>query len=553
MSIKAAIYCRVSTLEQTETKNDQSSHDTQEQVCRAWISERGFKTYDVYTDTKSGRNLDRPELQRLLNDAESGKIDLIVTSRLDRISRSVKDFHNLIEDLNGWGVEISFATESIDTTTLMGETMRNMLMVFAQFESDMNSKRTKEQRANAIKNGYWMGGHIPLGYDRINNKLIVNDEETDAVNYIFDLYLEHKSVPQIRRILNNQGYRNKEWITKEGKTRGGSKFTLNSLYSILKRRLYIGEFEYEGNYFETKFEAIVEKEKFQKAQQIRSANDNNSKKYSKGNSPNLLEGIINCGLCDYSMTPTYTKKSDKKYYYYKCVKKNKQGKSTDHNPKSLPYDKVDNFVISTLKVFLEQPQLLKAFKKRVEFNAEDRIDELNSKLRAVQNNRNRIETEIDQTMNTILDNPSNKELWEERLTKYKSQRDDLDSEIKSIKEELDQIKNSRIIDDSSHKEIIKEFNQEFKNRTLDQQKELVQTLIRDVESTVQNKDGSYTGEGEIIISYVCDEFLEAEWQEIKKCETNKPKNLSVRTSLCDGSPGRIRTYDRSVNSRLLCH
>ena len=135
--------------------------------------------------------MDRPKLQQLIS--ECSKFDLVVSTRLDRVSRSIRDFQNLIQILDENDVGINFANEEIDTTTLMGKAMRNILIVFAEFESDMVSKRTREQRIAAEKDGYWMGGYVPLGYDRVDGTLIKNEEEAVLVDYIFDLYIKYKS------------------------------------------------------------------------------------------------------------------------------------------------------------------------------------------------------------------------------------------------------------------------------------------------------------------------------------------------------------------------
>jgi len=242
--LKAAIYCRISTQEQAVTANDRSSTDSQEDICRKWLEVKGYELYKVYTDTKSGRNTDRSELQKLLS--ECSQFDIVVSTRLDRISRSIKDFQNLIELLDENEVSINFANEEIDTSTLMGKAMRNILMVFAEFESDMVSKRTSEQRIAAEKDGYWMGGYIPLGYDREDGTLKKNEEEAIVVNYIFDLYLKYKSAKKVKELVNQEGFKNKEWTTLEGIERGGNEFSSDAISRILTRRLYTGYNEVNG-------------------------------------------------------------------------------------------------------------------------------------------------------------------------------------------------------------------------------------------------------------------------------------------------------------------
>lgn len=434
--LKAAIYCRISIQEQAETANDRSSIDSQEDICRKWLDVKGYELFKVYTDTKSGRDIDRTELKKLL--AESSKFDLVVSTRLDRISRSIRDFQNLIEILDEKGVAINFANEEIDTSTLMGKAMRNILMVFAEFESDMNSKRTREQRIAAEKDGYWMGGYVPLGYDREDGMLLKNEEEAILVNYIFDLYLKFKSAKKVREQINKEGFRNKEWTTLEGNERGGNIFSTDAVYRILKRRIYTGYNEVEGELYKTRFPVLVSASKFSKAEEITENNRRNPKEYVVGKAPNLLQGIINCGFCDSAMTNSHTNKSGKKYFYYKCSSKNKGLKLNAHIPKDLPYQTVDEFTILTLKAFLAEPKMMEAFMTRSEHDTEEQIAQTKDILKHIRGNRLQLIREKENVSQDIIKrrNPALTEHWEEKLEDLLNQITEIDGVIEEKEDEV---------------------------------------------------------------------------------------------------------------------
>ena len=154
-TINAAIYCRVSTYEQG--KGDFSSLDSQEKMLRQYCETKSYAIYEVYRDTESGTTLERKFLQNLLVDATARKFNVLVVTKLDRISRNVKDFLDLDETLNKLGIDIIVTTQNIDTTTPQGAMMRTIMVAFAQFERDMIAERTREKLYNQAKSGYWGG------------------------------------------------------------------------------------------------------------------------------------------------------------------------------------------------------------------------------------------------------------------------------------------------------------------------------------------------------------------------------------------------------------
>jgi acyl carrier protein phosphodiesterase len=178
--------------------------------------------------------------------------------------------------------------------------------------------------------------------------------------------------------------------------------------------------------------------------------------------------------------------------------------------------------VCSLKAFLVEPEMLKAFKKRANFDSKSEIESLKKHIKQLRNNKLRLVSEKERISNDLLNN-SNHNLrrhWQEKLAKML----DKISEIERIisEKEIKSLENSTQLKDDQYIQILEEFNSIFSDRDSEEQKDLVKTLIRNVESTV-TKNSDNTDSGEIKIDYVCDHYLISEWEDIKeglkkKCE-----------------------------------
>src|SRR5207237_10899417 len=150
--------------------------------------------YDDGADT--GRNMERPALQRLLADIAAGSIDCVVVYKVDRLSRSLLDFARMIAIFDQHHVSFVSVTQLFNTATSMGRLMLNVLLSFAQFEREIISERTRDKMAAARRKGKRCGGYPILGYDvdPQNGKLVVNHEEAELVRGIYRLYPRQESL-----------------------------------------------------------------------------------------------------------------------------------------------------------------------------------------------------------------------------------------------------------------------------------------------------------------------------------------------------------------------
>ena len=187
--LRCAIYTRKSTDEGLD--QEFTSLDAQLEAGLAYIASQRHEGWlwsgERYDDPDcSGGSTDRPALQRLLRDVESGKVDIIVVYKIDRFSRSLRDFVTMAEALERRRVAFVSVTQQFNTATAMGRLILNILLSFAQFEREQSMERVRDKVAASKRKGLWMGGVPPLGYDVRDRKLVVNEAEARLVRQIFE-------------------------------------------------------------------------------------------------------------------------------------------------------------------------------------------------------------------------------------------------------------------------------------------------------------------------------------------------------------------------------
>jgi site-specific DNA recombinase len=223
-TVRCAIYTRKSTEE--GLGQDFNSLDAQRDSGEAYIRSQAGEGWTLlpeqYDDGGyTGANMERPAIRRLLADVQAKKVDCVLVYKVDRLSRSIRDFAKIMEILEKHGTTFVSVTQQFNTTTSLGRLTLNILLSFAQFEREIISERTRDKQVLARKRGKWTGGHIPLGYDLEGGCLVLNEEEAVRVRQIFEWYLEGQNVFGIVAKCIDLGWHDKQWTTKEGKLYGG--------------------------------------------------------------------------------------------------------------------------------------------------------------------------------------------------------------------------------------------------------------------------------------------------------------------------------------------
>lgn len=255
--VRCAIYTRKSTEEGLE--QEFNSLDAQREAGEAFIISQRHEGWTVmpqrYDDGGfSGGNMDRPALERLMEDVENHRVDCVVVYKVDRLSRSLLDFAKIIEVFDRNGVSFVSVTQQFNTSTSMGRLILNVLLSFAQFEREIIGERIRDKVAAAKRKGKFTGGTPPLGYDVDSEKtrLVVNQEEAKLVRHIFKRFAEIGSPLTIAEELNKKGVTTKAWMTKSGVFREGKPWNKMHIYRVLYNRTYLGEVihkdkTYQGN------------------------------------------------------------------------------------------------------------------------------------------------------------------------------------------------------------------------------------------------------------------------------------------------------------------
>ena len=315
--VRCAIYTRVSTDQGLE--QDFNSLDAQYEASQAYIRSQAHAGWTLlrakYDDGGfSGGHTDRPALQRLLADVRSGKIDVIVVYKVDRLTRSLADFAKLVELFDEHNVSFVSVTQQFNTTTSMGRLTLNVLLSFAQFEREVTSERIRDKISASKRKGLWVGGMVPLGYDTNERRITVNESEADRVRMIFRSYLKLGSLNLLMADLRQQGIVTKVRTLKTGATVGGIPFTRGPLAHLLRNRFYIGEVPFKGEVLDGEQPRILDRDLFD-AVQAKLSEQTTNHRTTRMNSEALLTGRIFDDRGN-RMSPSHVRKGGRKYRYY---------------------------------------------------------------------------------------------------------------------------------------------------------------------------------------------------------------------------------------------
>ena len=371
-----AIYTRKSTNEGLD--RDFTTLDNQRESAENYINSQKNEGWIIlpekYDDGGfTGANTDRPALQRLMTDIKAGKINCVVVYKVDRLSRSLLNFAELLSVFEEHGVTFVSITQHFNTQNSMGRLTLNILLSFAQFEREIISERTRDKMGAAKRKGKWIGGRPPLGYniDKDKHKLVVNQKEAEIVRKIFDAYIEKRSLLSVTIIMNELGYTTKQHTSETGKKFGGIQFRSNGMQQILRKPLYTGKVLYQGEIYPGEHEAIISEETFRKAQSILVENRPDWKMTIKTKHVGLLTGLLRCKSCDCAMYFSYNIKASKyRYYYYLCMSASKRGYKTCPT-RLLSAQKIDQKIIELLRTLTPMPKLDE--KVWDTFNLQDKI------------------------------------------------------------------------------------------------------------------------------------------------------------------------------------
>ncbi len=265
--MRAGIYIRVSS----EMQLENHSLEAQLSACRKLADERGWNVVAIYTEEgESAKTTARSRFRAMMRDAEAGHLDVVLTHKMDRISRSVVDMLTTLHSLEAMGVALASATEQFDFTTPIGRVMLTLLAAFAQWFLDNLSQETAKGKQARAKSGLW-NGNVPFGYQVDYKKdggdgLAYPDETAvEGVKLAFEWYATGQySDAGTAQMLNEAGYR------PQGRgNRALRLFSKDTVTMMLRNRFYLGQVQYKGTWYEGVHEPIISEELFNRAQEAR--------------------------------------------------------------------------------------------------------------------------------------------------------------------------------------------------------------------------------------------------------------------------------------------
>ncbi len=521
----AAIYARKSM-----ATGKGESVENQINRCKSLCEMRGWD-YVVFQDYDySGKNTDRPDFEKMMTRIKKGEFKHLICYKLDRVSRSVSDFSNLIEELSDMGVAFVSIKENFDTSTPMGRAMMYITAVFAQLERETIAERVKDNMIDRAKLGKWNGGPVPYGFDvkkdtiqyKDTNKkvsrLIINKEESEVIKEFYDWYLApNGSVRSVVAKANELGY----------KTKNNAHWSHNQVSRMLQNPLYciadIDSYNYfkdhtEGNIVDEKEEyngdrglmfynrrrqhkkttrerneedwilAIGEHEGFVSGEifarvQMKLAKNKRKAPRSGQSERSPLAGLVRCGRCGAAMSVFNSPKSSSNkvngyYYYFRCLTREQKSKTLCDNS-NVRADKLEELVVRHITGLINNKKSLETVLESTNNDIEDKRIPLISKRNRIQSELDKLHVQLNNLVEALSKNVLPEVVIKKKYEDLENKRAHYMKEYKTISNEL----NNNYVESYDLEAVmkfIKNFNSTYEYLRFQEKKKILSSIIKEV-------------------------------------------------------------------------
>ncbi|MFI3326748.1 MAG: recombinase family protein [Clostridia bacterium] len=430
---RVGAYCRVST----DSDEQMNSYDAQVIHYKNMIETNSdWVLVDIYADAGiSGTKMDkRDEFNRMISDAELGKLDLVITKSISRFARNTVDTLEVVRKLKNLGVAVSFEKENINTLTMNGEMLLTILSSLAQQESESLSQNTKMGLKMKMQRGELVGyqGCLGYDYDKETKEIVINDEEAKIVRYIFDRYTSGIGGYVLAKELTEMGVKTK---------RGSTVWYDTTILGILKNEKYKGDVmmqktftvdpiskrrldnfgEEQKYYIKDHHTPIISKEQFEEVHKIleKRSKHCNKGRMNKFSQQYTFSSMIECGFCGSGVSrKSWNSGTVHKKNIWQCGTKIKKGKQYCPPSKGLPEEIIEKAFVDAYNLLIENDgELIEIFLSNLEesLKSKDNKKQFNSLKKEV----NAIEKKISRVLDLHLDGKIDTMDYEQKYTQLK--------------------------------------------------------------------------------------------------------------------------------------
>ncbi|QRL36981.1 recombinase family protein [Staphylococcus epidermidis] len=437
-------YIRVSTEKQVMGYSIEGQITQIEQYCQF----NGYELVDIYADRGiSGKSMNRPELQRMLNDAKNGKLDCVMVYKTNRLARNTSDLLTIVEELHRQNVEFFSLSERMEVKNSTGKLMLQILASFSEFERNTILENIYTGQRQRALEGYYQG-NLPLGYNNIpDNKkeLMINQHEANIVKYIFESYAKGHGYRKIANALNHKGY-----VTKKG-----NPFSISAVTYILSNPFYIGKIQFakykdwndkrrkglndKPVIAEGKHTPIISQSLWDKVQARKRQVSEKPQVHGKGT--NLLTGIVKCpspkcgaAMAASNTTNTLKDGTKKRIRYYSCSNfRNKGSKVCSAN--SVRADVLEKYVMDQILEIIKSKKVLKQLVEKVNERSQIDVSSLNHDIAYKQSQCEELKIKMHTLTKTIEDSPDLDSILKPTILNYQDELNQINNQIHQLEQD----------------------------------------------------------------------------------------------------------------------
>jgi site-specific DNA recombinase len=434
---------------------------------------------------------DRKEFLRLLADIESGRINMVLVTKLDHLTRSVKDFYDIWQDFEDNNVEFYSLEENFDTSTPMGRFALRLIVLFAELEREITSDRVSSTMEFRASKGLWNGSRI-LGFVADDEGVLQPvEEEIAIVQRMFEKCRELGSAGAVLTDLNENGFRAPKFRTKKGTMRGGGRFCKQTVINILTNPAYIGKIRYKNKIYKGGHEAVIDNNTFNEAKSILEKNREVRRTPKSNDHIYLLKGILRDGKCNHMMTPYSSTGRNALHYYYKCTLRAHKGKEAC-NTGYVSADAVENLVLNFIKQISMDEAYIAAIVKEANGQSSKAIKKLKSEKISLEKRLLPVRKELQAMARAIAEGGKKFKVLANELERLENERNAMETELTELQTKRKQTE-QHSLSAQVLIQTLKDFSQIVENANRKQLQQLLPQIV-EVAEWHENQDKPGTGE-----------------------------------------------------------